>query len=149
VKGVIPGGMSMPILPAGQLDVPMANEFLRERKTMLGTGGIMVMDDTTCMVRVGSVISYFFRDESCGQCTQCREGTGWIHKIIDRIERGAGAPEDLDVLLDVAGKMEGQTICAFADAAAWPIQGLLRHFRADFEAHVRERKCPFPQSFEL
>jgi NADH-quinone oxidoreductase subunit F len=149
VKGVIPGGMSMPILPAGQLDVPMANEFLRERKTMLGTGGIMVMDDTTCMVRVGSVISYFFRDESCGQCTQCREGTGWIHKIIDRIERGAGAPEDLDVLLDVAGKMEGQTICAFADAAAWPIQGLLRHFRADFEAHVHERKCPFPQSFEL
>jgi NADH-quinone oxidoreductase subunit F len=149
LKGVIPGGMSMPILPAGQLDVPMANEFLRERKTMLGTGGIMVMDDTTCMVRVGSVISYFFRDESCGQCTQCREGTGWTHKIIERIERGAGAEEDLDVLLDVAGKMEGQTICAFADAAAWPIQGLLRHFRADFEAHVRERKCPFPQSFEL
>jgi NADH-quinone oxidoreductase subunit F len=149
VKGVIPGGMSMPILPAGQLDVPMANEFLRERKTMLGTGGVMVMDDTTCMVRVGSVVAYFFRDESCGQCTQCREGTGWMHKIIERIERGAGAMEDLDVLLDVAGKMEGQTICAFADAAAWPVQGLLRHFRGDFEAHVRERKCPFPESFEL
>ena len=80
VKGVIPGGMSMPILPADQLDVPMANEFLRERKTMLGTGGIMVMDETTCMVRVGCVISYFFRDESCGQCTQCREGTGWIEQ---------------------------------------------------------------------
>ena len=90
LKGVIPGGMSMPILPAGQLDVPMANEFLRERKTMLGTGGIMVMDETTCMVRVACVISYFFRDESCGQCTQCREGTGWMHKIIERIERGAG-----------------------------------------------------------
>jgi NADH-quinone oxidoreductase subunit F len=149
VKGVIPGGLSMPILPADQLSVPMANEFLRERKTMLGTGGIMVMDETTCMVRVACVAAYFFRDESCGQCTQCREGTGWIHKIVQRIERGAGVASDLDVLLDVAGKMEGQTICAFADAAAWPIQGLLRHFREDFEEHVRQQKCPFPESFEL
>ena len=149
VKGVIPGGMSMPILPADQLDVPMANEHLRERKTMLGTGGVMVMDDTTCMVRVASVITYFFRDESCGQCTQCREGTGWMHKIVNRIERGAGSDEDLGILLDVAAKMEGQTICAFADAAAWPIQGLLRHFRLDFEMHVHEKRCPFPGSFEL
>jgi NADH-quinone oxidoreductase subunit F len=149
VKGVIPGGMSMPILPAGQLDVRMANEFLRERKTMLGTGGIMVMDETTCMARVGCVITYFFRDESCGQCTQCREGTGWLNKIMNRIERGAGVPADLEILLDVAAKMEGQTICAFADAAAWPVQGLLRHFRADFEAHLREQKCPFSESFEL
>ena len=149
VKGVIPGGMSMPILPAGQLDVPMANEFLRERQTMLGTGGIMVMDETTCMVRAGCVITYFFRDESCGQCTQCREGTGWLNKIMNRIERGAGEPEDLDVLVDVAGKMEGQTICAFADAAAWPVQGLIRHFRSDFEEHIRLKKCPFGESFEL
>ena len=149
VKGVIPGGVSMPILPAGQLDVPMANEFLRERQTMLGTGGVVVMDDTTCMVRVASVISYFFRDESCGQCTQCREGTGWMNKIVDRIERGAGREEDLEVLLDVAGKVEGHTICAFADAAAWPMQGLLRHFRDDFEAHIREKKCPMSESFEL
>jgi NADH-quinone oxidoreductase subunit F len=149
VKGVIPGGMSMPILPANQLDVPMANEFLRERKTMLGTGGIMVMDDTTCMVRVACIITYFFRDESCGQCTQCREGTGWMNNIVARIERGAGEQSDLDILLDVAGKMEGQTICAFSDAAAWPVQGLLRHFREDFEAHIREKKCPFPGSFEL
>ena len=149
VKGVIPGGMSMPILPASELDVPMANEFLRERKTMLGTGGVMVFDDTTCMVRAGCVITYFFRDESCGQCTQCREGTGWLHKLMQRIERGAGTQEDLDILLDVAGKMEGSTICAFADAAAWPVQGLLRHFRADFEEHVKQGKCPFPESFEL
>ncbi|MEN8182175.1 MAG: NADH-quinone oxidoreductase subunit NuoF [Myxococcota bacterium] len=149
LRGVIPGGMSMPILPAHQLDVPMANEFLRERQTMLGTGGIMVMDERTCMVRAGVVISYFFRDESCGQCTQCREGTGWLHKLMLRIERGAGRPEDLDILEDVAGKMEGQTICAFADAAAWPVQGLLRHFREDFERHVERGKCPFPESFEL
>jgi NADH-quinone oxidoreductase subunit F len=149
VKGVIPGGMSMPILPAGQIDVPMANEFLRERKTMLGTGGVMVMDETTCMVRVASVITYFFRDESCGQCTQCREGTGWLNKIVDRIERGAGRFEDIDILVDVAGKMEGQTICAFADAAAWPVQGLIRHFRSEFDEHVREKKCPSAESFEL
>jgi NADH-quinone oxidoreductase subunit F len=149
LKGVIPGGMSMPILPAGQVDVKMANEFLRERKTMLGTGGIMVMDETTCMVRVACVISYFFRDESCGQCTQCREGTGWMHKILERIERGAGEEGDLEILLDVAAKMEGQTICAFSDAAAWPVQGLLRHFRSDFEAHLREHKCTFAESFEL
>jgi NADH-quinone oxidoreductase subunit F len=149
VKGVIPGGMSMPILPADQLDVRMANEFLRERKTMLGTGGIMVMDEDTCMVRVGCVITYFFRDESCGQCTQCREGTGWLHKIFQRIERGDGREEDLAILEDVAAKMEGQTICAFADAAAWPVQGLLRHFKSDFELHLRERKCPFEHSFGL
>jgi NADH-quinone oxidoreductase subunit F len=149
VKGVIPGGMSMPVLPAGQLDVPMANEFLRERKTMLGTGGIMVMDESTCMVRASCVITYFFRDESCGQCTQCREGTGWLNKIVQRIERGAGSPSDIDILVDVAGKMEGQTICAFADAAAWPVQGMIRHFRSDFEEHVRQRKCPFSGSFEL
>jgi NADH-quinone oxidoreductase subunit F len=149
VKGVIPGGMSMPVLPASMLDVPMANEFLRERKTMLGTGGVMVMDDTTCMVRASCVIAYFFRDESCGQCTQCREGTGWIHKLVERIERGAGEPQDIDILDDVAGKMEGQTICAFADAAAWPIQGMLRHFRDEFEEHVRRGKCPFPESFGL
>jgi len=149
VKGVIPGGVSMPILPAGMLDVPMANEFLRERKTMLGTGGIVVMDETTCMVRVACVVSYFFRDESCGQCTQCREGTGWMNKIVERIERGAGSEEDIEVLADIARKVEGATICAFADAASWPIQGLLRHFRSDFEQHVKLGKCPFPESFEL
>jgi NADH-quinone oxidoreductase subunit F len=149
LKGVIPGGMSMPILPASHVDVRMANEFLSDRGSKLGTGGIIVMDETTCMVRVACVITYFFRDESCGQCTQCREGTGWTHKIVERIERGAGNDEDLDILRDIANKMEGQTICAFADAAAWPIQGLLRHFRPDFEAHVRDRGCPFPASFEL
>ncbi|MEM7409519.1 MAG: NADH-quinone oxidoreductase subunit NuoF [Myxococcota bacterium] len=149
VKGVIPGGLSMPVLPANQLDVPMANESLRERGTMLGTGGVIVMDETTCMVRVACVVTYFFRDESCGQCTQCREGTGWMHKIVERIERGAGKPGDLELLLDVAAKMEGQTICAFSDAAAWPVQGLLRHFREDFEAHIREARCPFLESFDL
>ena len=149
LKGVIPGGASMPILPASDLDVPMADEFLSELGSHLGTGGIMVMDDTTCMVRVACVISYFFRDESCGQCTQCREGTAWINKICRRIEAGRGTMGDLDLLEDLPGMMEGQTICAFADAAAWPVQGLMRHFRADFEAHMSAGKCPFPDAFEL
>ena len=109
----------------------------------------MVMDETTCMVRVACVITYFFRDESCGQCTQCREGTGWLNQICKRIEDGRGIEGDLELLRDVPAQMEAQTICAFADAAAWPIQGLLRHFRADFEAHIREQKCPFPESFEF
>ena len=139
----------MPILPPEDLDVRMAEELLSERGTHLGTGGIMVMDETTCMVRVAAVTSYFFRDESCGQCTQCREGTGWIHKICERVEAGRGSPADLELLDDLPGLMEGQTICAFADAAAWPIQGLLRHFRADFEAHIAAQRCPFPESFEL
>jgi NADH-quinone oxidoreductase subunit F len=149
LKGVIPGGVSMPILTPADLDVRMAEEFLSERGTHLGTGGVMVMDDTTCMVRVACVISYFFRDESCGQCTQCREGTGWIHKICQRIEAGRGAEEDLAMLAEIPAMMEGKTICAFADAASWPIQGLLRHFRAEFERHIHEKKCPFPESFEL
>ncbi len=149
LKGVIPGGMSMPILPPSDLDVQMADEFLSERGSHLGTGGVMVMDETTCMVRVACVITYFFRDESCGQCTQCREGTGWLNQICKRIEDGRGIEGDLELLRDVPAQMEAQTICAFADAAAWPIQGLLRHFRADFEAHIREQKCPFPESFEF
>jgi NADH-quinone oxidoreductase subunit F len=149
LKGVIPGGVSMPILPPADLDVRMADEFLSERGTHLGTGGIIVMDETTCMVRVACVISYFFRDESCGQCTQCREGTGWIHKICERVEAGRSSAADLEILDDVPAVMEGQTICAFADAAAWPIQGLMRHFRGDFERHIAEKKCPFPESFEL
>ena len=149
VKGVIPGGMSMPVLPPSDLDVRMAEEFLSERGTHLGTGGVMVMDDTTCMVRAACVISYFFRDESCGQCTQCREGTGWIHRICERIEAGRGSWKDIELLEGVPALMEAQTICAFSDAAAWPIQGLLKHFRKDFVAHVEQGACPYPQSFEL
>jgi NADH-quinone oxidoreductase subunit F len=149
LKAVIPGGMSMPVLPASQTDVGMAEELLAARGTHLGTGGIMVMDETTCMVRVACVVSYFFRDESCGQCTQCREGTGWIHRICERIESGRGTANDMRLLDSIPGMMEGQTICAFADAAAWPIQGLLKHFRGDFEAHLEQKKCPYPASFEL
>jgi NADH-quinone oxidoreductase subunit F len=149
LKGVIPGGVSMPILPPADLDVGMCEEQLSERGSHLGTGGVMVMDETTCMVRVACVISYFYRDESCGQCTQCREGTGWIEKLCRRIEQGRATPQELELLDEIPGLMEGKTICPFSDAAAWPIQGLLRHYRDEFEAHIRERKCPVSESFEL
>jgi NADH-quinone oxidoreductase subunit F len=149
LKAVIPGGMSMPVLPPSELDVPMAEEFLSAKGTHLGTGGIMVMDDTTCLVRVACVISYFFRDESCGQCTQCREGTGWMYKLCRRIEEGRADAGDLKLLGEIGSMMEGQTICAFADAAAWPVGGLLRHFRGEFEAHVERGGCPFGESFAL
>ena len=109
----------------------------------------MVMDETTCMVRVACVISYFFRDESCGQCTQCREGTGWLYRLSRRIEEGRGQRGDLEVLGSVPKMMEAQTICAFSDAAAWPIQGLLRHFREDFQRHLPEKSCPFSEGFEF
>ena len=138
--------MSMPILPADQLDVPMADEFLRER-SMLGTGGVMVMDDTTCMP--GRVVSRdaFFRDESCGQCTQCREGTGWINKIVHRIERGAGSEEDL---ADPRRRQEegGPTICAFSDArrlaGPGPAAPLPRRLRG-----ARARSAAAPSCLEL
>jgi NADH-quinone oxidoreductase subunit F len=149
LKAVIPGGSSAPVLTEEHLDVPMDFDSLAAAGSMGGSGAVIVMDSSVCMVRVGEIVSRFYHHESCGQCTQCREGTGWMHKILERIERGAGEEADLEILLDVAAKMEGQTICAFSDAAAWPVQGLLRHFRGDFEAHIREHKCPFAESFEL
>ena len=106
----------------------------------------MVMDETTCMVRVGCVISNFFRDESCGQCTQCREGTGWINKICERIEAGRGVSADLELLDSVPAMLEGQTICGFSDAAAWPIQGLLRHFGEISRRTSPSRSAPSPRA---
>ena len=96
----------------------------------LGTGAIIVMDETTCMVRVLERIARFYYAESCGQCTPCREGTGWMYRVISRIERGQGRKQDLDMLVDVANKIEGHTICAFGDASAWPVQSFMKHFRA-------------------
>jgi NADH-quinone oxidoreductase subunit F len=101
------------------------------------------------MVRVGIVLSHFYRHESCGQCTNCREGTSWIHQILLGIENGRGKKEDIDLLLDVAGNMEANTICALSDAAAWPIQGLIKHFRGEFEDHIKSGKCTCPESFEI
>jgi len=148
LKAIIPGGVSMPVLSADQVDVPMDHDSLKRAGTLLGTGGIVVMDETACMVRAAVVIARFFRHETCGQCTQCREGTAWLYKILRRVEAGAGSEADLRAIEAVGGYMEGQTICALSDAAAWAATGFLRRFRSEFEAHIHERACPMPESFE-
>jgi NADH-quinone oxidoreductase subunit F len=143
LKAVIPGGSSAPVLTEQHLDVTMDFDSLAAAGTMGGSGGVIVMDDTTCMVRVGEIVSRFYHHESCGQCTQCREGTAWLHKVLRRIEHGQGRKEDLDLLLDMCDNMKGKTICVLSDAAAMPIESYLRYFRDEFERHVLERACPF------
>jgi len=142
LKAVIPGGASAPVLTPQHLDVGMDFESLAAAGSMGGSGGVIVMAEGTCMVKVGEVVARFFHHESCGQCTQCREGTAWLHKVLARIERGGGRREDLDLLLDVCDNMTGKTICVLSDAAALPVASYLRYFRDEFEAHVRERRCP-------
>ncbi len=148
LKAIIPGGVSMPVLSAEQVDVRMDHDSLKQAGTLLGTGGIVVMDETACMVRAAIVIARFFRHETCGQCTQCREGTAWLYKLLCRIESGQGSLVDLETIDQVGGYMEGQTICALSDAAAWAATGFLRRFRPEFEAHVHDKACPLPESFE-
>ncbi len=149
LKAFIPGGSSTKPLPASLVDVKMDHESLAEAGSSLGTAGVIVMDETTCMVRAFKVIAHFYRHESCGQCTQCREGTAWLDKLLAKIEAGGARMRDVDLLLDVADSMEGATICALSDAAAWPVQGVLKHWKDEFAQHVREGKCPFPDSFEI
>ncbi len=134
LKAVIPGGSSVPVVPGDvMMDVTMDYDSLRKVGSALGTGAMIVMDETTCMVRVLERISRFYYAESCGQCTPCREGTGWMNRVIRRILAGEGRKEHLDMLVEVANKIEGHTICAFGDAAAWPVQSFIKHFRHEFE----------------
>ncbi len=142
LKAVIPGGSSSKILKADECDIAMDFETLKNANTMLGSAGVIVLDETTCMVDALWNVLRFYHDESCGQCTPCREGTGWLAKIVGRIESGGGLPDDLDVLLDVAGHMQGTTICVLADAAAWPAESYTHKFRAEFEEHIALRGCP-------
>ncbi len=142
LKAVIPGGSSMPVLPGEiMMDLNMDFDSIQKAGSYLGTGAIIVMDETTCMVRALERLSYFYFEESCGQCTPCREGTGWLYRIIHRIEKGEGRPEDLDLLLDLCGNIAGRTICALGDAAAWPVQGFLKHYRKEFEYHIEHKRC--------
>ncbi len=137
LKAVIPGGSSMPVLPAEiMLDLDMDYDSLAKAGSSLGSGGVIVMDETTDMVKAILRISQFYYAESCGQCTPCREGTGWMHRVIRRIVAGKGRPEDLDLLEAAAGQIAGHTICAFGEAAAWPVQGFLRHYRHEFEYYI-------------
>ena len=137
LKAVIPGGISAKILTADEIDVAMDFDSLMAAGSMAGSGGVIVMDETTCMVKALDSAARFFADESCGQCSPCREGTGWVHRILRRIVEGKGRVQDLDDLLAIAGDMEGNTICVFADAAAWPVQSYISKFRDEFEEYIR------------
>lgn len=142
LKAVIPGGSSMPVLPGEiMMDLNMDFDSIQKAGSYLGTGAIIVMDETTCMVKALERLSYFYFEESCGQCTPCREGTGWLYRIVHRIEHGEGRPEDLDLLLDLCNNIAGRTICALGDAAAWPVQGFLKHYRKEFEYHIEHKRC--------
>ncbi len=137
LKAVIPGGISAKILTADEIDVAMDFDSLMAAGTMAGSGGVIVMDETTCMVEALEAATRFFAEESCGQCAPCREGTGWVHGIMRRIVEGRGRPRDLEDLLAIAGDMEGKTICVFADAAAWPVQSYITKFRDEFDDYIR------------
>jgi NADH-quinone oxidoreductase subunit F len=142
LKAVIPGGSSMPVMRAEViLDCELDYDSLSKAGSALGSGGVIVMDETTCMVRALMRIARFYYAESCGQCTPCREGTGWMYRVLQRIENGEGRPQDLDLLASAAGQIEGRTICAFGDAAAWPVQSFVREFRSEFEYHIEHRRC--------
>ena len=142
LKAVIPGGSSAPVLPANiMMDMTMDYDAISKAGSMLGSGAVIVMDETRCMVRSLLRLSYFYHEESCGQCTPCREGTGWLWRIVNRIEHGQGRPEDLDLLKDVAGNIQGRTICALGDAAAMPVQGMLKHYLDEFVYHVEHKRC--------
>ena len=140
LKAVIPGGISAKVLAADEIDVAMDFDSLRDAGSMAGSGGVIVMDEDTCMVSALDSASRFFAEESCGQCSPCREGTGWVHRILTRVMEGNGTERDLDDLLAIAGDMEGKTICVFADAAAWPVQSYITKFRTEFEEFIRSGK---------
>ncbi len=136
---VIPGGASVPLVPAEQIvDTPMDFDSLRDLKSGLGTAAVIVMDRSTDIVKAIARLSYFYKHESCGQCTPCREGTGWMWRVMERLVRGEAQKREIDMLLDVTKQVEGHTICALGDAAAWPIQGLVRHFRPEIERRIDE-----------
>jgi NADH-quinone oxidoreductase subunit F len=142
LKAVIPGGSSAPVIPGEQMmQLNMDYDSIAQAGSMLGSGAVIVMDDRACMVKVLERMAYFYHEESCGQCTPCREGTGWMYRVIHRIENGQGRQEDLDLLDDVAAKIQGRTICALGDAAAMPVAGMLRHFRDEFQYHIDHGKC--------
>jgi NADH-quinone oxidoreductase subunit F len=144
LKCVIPGGSSVPVLLPDQLDVPASFDGVAGAGSLLGSAGIIVMDETTCMVWAAENLLHFYRHESCGKCTPCREGGAWLHQILGKIERGDGELRDLDLLLSVAGNITGKTLCAFGDAAATPVLTTVKTFRAEYEAHIRERRCTVP-----
>ncbi len=147
LKAVIPGGSSAPVLPASiMMELTMDYDSIAKAGSMLGSGAVIVMDDSRCMVESLLRLSYFYQHESCGQCTPCREGTGWLWRMVDRIEHGHGKMEDIDLLNSVADNIQGRTICALGDAAAMPVRAMIKHFRSEFVHHVEHKTCQVPAS---
>ncbi|RME33972.1 MAG: NADH oxidoreductase (quinone) subunit F [Gammaproteobacteria bacterium] len=142
LKAVIPGGSSVPVVPGEvMLETNMDYDSVAKAGSMLGSGAVIVIHEETCMVRVLQRLSRFYYSESCGQCTPCREGTGWLYRVVSRIENGEGRLQDLEMLDDVAGNIMGRTICALGDAAAMPVQSFLKHFRDEFLHHIEHKSC--------
>lgn len=144
LKAYIPGGSSCKVMLPSTLDAAMGFETMREAGSSMGTACITFMDQSVCMVRIAARLAHFYHHESCGQCTPCREGTGWAAKVLDAIEAGHGRMEDLDLLMDVVDNIEGNTICALGDSIAIPVRSYLQTFRHEFDEHIRLAKCPFP-----
>ena len=142
LKGVIPGGSSMPVIKGDlMMTLDMDYDSIAKAGSMLGSGAVIVMDETTCMVKAAERLAYFYFEESCGQCTPCREGTGWLYRIIHRIEHGLGRQEDLELLLNLADQIQGRTICALGDAAAMPVRAFITNYREEFEYHITHQRC--------
>ena len=145
LKGVIPGGSSSPVVPGStMMDCTMDYDSISKAGSMLGSGAVIVMDESTCMVKALERLSYFYFEESCGQCTPCREGTGWLYRVVHRIENGLGRPDDLDLLNSVTANIMGRTICALGDAASMPVQSFVKHFGDEFAFHIEHKKCLVP-----
>ena len=142
MKAVIPGGSSAPVLPAEiMMDCNTDYDSIAKAGSMLGSGAVIVMDEDVCMVKALERLSYFYHEESCGQCTPCREGTGWLYQIVHRIETGQGRVGDLELLNSLGNQMAGRTICALSDAAVFPVRSFTKHFRNEFEYHIENKKC--------
>lgn len=142
LKAVIPGGSSAPVLPADiMMDLTMDYDAIAKAGSMLGSGAVIVMDENVCMVKALERLSYFYHEESCGQCTPCREGTGWLYRIVHRIENGQGRPEDLALLESIGNNMAGRTICVLSDAAVFPVRSFTKHFRNEFDYHIEHKRC--------
>ncbi len=145
LKAVIPGGSSSPVIPGHiMMDLTMDYDSIAKAGSMLGSGAVIVMDDSRCMVKSLLRLSYFYMHESCGQCTPCREGTGWLWRMMNRIEHGEGRMEDIDMLNSVAENIMGRTICALGDAAAMPVRGFIKHYRDEFVHHIEHKTCMVP-----
>ncbi len=144
LKAIIPGGSSVPLLLPDQLDTPASFDSIQKAGSLLGSAGLIVLNDSVCMVWLAMNLLHFYRHESCGKCTPCREGCDWLFKLLARLEAGEGQPKDLDLLFGVSNNIVGKTLCAFGDAAATPVLSTMELFRPEYEAHVREGRCTLP-----